>query len=145
MKVTSTVKLSEPMIKNLERAAIRALERTADKLHEEVVQAQVVPRMDGTLSEEAFFVDCSRSEEGKVQLVHNTPYARRLYYHPEYKFQKEPWEEDVKNKDGTVSHVRHEGNPNAKGKWYEDWEPGGRKAGFIPDTFETLFKEESGL
>lgn len=140
MQVTSIVKLNMGRIRELNTAAVKALEQTAEALHTEVVQTQVVPRMDGALQGEKFFVDNSESATGKVQLVHEGPYARRLYYHPEYNFHKGPWEETVHHKDGTVSHLTHEGNPNAKGKWFEDWEAGGKNADFVKNTFKRNYK-----
>lgn len=145
MKVNSTVKLNMEKIRQLSAASVKALELTAEALHTEVVQAQVVPRMDGALQGEKFFVDRSDSAQGKVSLVHEGPYARRLYYHPEYDFQKGPWEETIKHKDGSISHLKHDGNPNAKGKWFEDWEPGGKNANFAPETFAKLMKQLGGL
>lgn len=49
--------------------------------------------------------------------IGDTPYARRLYFHPEYNFQKV-------------------NNPNAQGLWAEPWLPGGDRENFIPDTFQ---------
>lgn len=34
----------------------------------------------------SIFVDRTESFKGKVAVVSNTPYARRLYFHPEYNF-----------------------------------------------------------
>lgn len=144
-QVKSTIKLNIARVKQLDRAGIRALENTAKALHTEVVQAQVIPRMDGALQGEKMFVDTARSAAGKVAIVHEGPYARRLYYHPEYNFQKEPWEEDVKNKDGTISHLTHEGNPNAKGKWFEDWLPGGSQEEFVGKAFKKFYREEADV
>lgn len=144
-QVKSTIKLNMPRVKQLDKAAVRALEKTAEALHTEVVQAQVVPRMDGALQGEKMFVDTSGITAGKVSIVHEGPYARRLYYHPEYNFQKEPWEEDVKNKDGTISHLSHEGNPNAKGRWFEDWLPGGSQEEFAGQAFKKFYKREAGV
>lgn len=144
-QVKSTIKLNMPRVKQLDKAAVRALEKTAEALHTEVVQAQVVPRMDGALQGEKMFVDTSGITAGKVSIIHEGPYARRLYYHPEYNFQKEPWEEDVKNKDGTISHLTHEGNPNAKGRWFEDWLPGGSQEEFSGQAFKKFYKREAGV
>ena len=91
IKVNSRVNLNMAKLHQLDQAATAALEQTAERLHEEVVQAQVVPRMDGTLQGEAFFVDTSCSAQEQARLVHATPYARRLYFHPEYHFRKKPW------------------------------------------------------
>lgn len=126
MKATSTVKLNMPRIKQLSQAAVKALEMTAGALHTEVVQAQVMPFETGNLQNESTFVDYSESANGKVTLVSNTPYARRLYYHPEYHFQTDE-------------------NPNAKGNWYEDWLPGGSKADFAPKAFKQFYKKAGGV
>lgn len=126
MQVKSTVKLNMPRIKQLTQAAVTALELTGELLHEETQQAQVFPFDTGNLQNESTFVDYSKSKNGKVTLVSSTPYARRLYYHPEYNFQTKE-------------------NPNAKGMWYEDWMPGGKKAGFAPKAFKQLYKRVGGV
>ena len=84
MEVRSTVKLNWPRIRQLSEAAVTALEQTADALFRtEIVQAQVMPFDTGHLEEDATFVDYSESANGRVSIVSSTPYARRLYYHPE--------------------------------------------------------------
>lgn len=126
MQVKSTVKMNMPRIRQLTQAAVIALEMTAEALHTEVVQAQVMPFDTGNLQGESFFADYSDSSKGKVQLVTSTPYARRLYFHPEYNFQTDE-------------------NPNAKGHWYEDWEPGGSKADFAPNAYKKFYKKVGGV
>jgi hypothetical protein len=126
MQVKSTVKMNFPRINQLTEAAVTALEQTAEALHTEVVQAQVMPRDTGVMQNESTFVDCSNSEKGKVSIVTSTPYARRLYFHPEYDFQKTE-------------------NPNAKGHWYEDWEENGSKADFAQNEFKKLYKQIGGV
>ena len=111
--------MNMPRIRELSQAAVTALEQTAEALHTEVVQAQVFPFDTGNLQNESTFVDYSEVKQGKVTLVSNTPYARRLYYHPEYNFQTKE-------------------NPNAKGRWYEDWVPGGSKDDFAKKAFKEL-------
>lgn len=126
MKVNSKVKLNFPKIKQLTQAQVKALEQTAEELLQEVRQSQVVPRDTGNLQGEAFFVDASESSRGKVTLVHSTPYARRLYFHPEYHFQTDE-------------------NPNAKGKWFEDWEPGGKDQQFAANAYKKIYRRLAGL
>ena len=121
MQVNSTVKLNMPRIRQLTQAAVTALEWTGEQLHQDTQQAQVFPFDTGHLQEDATFVDYSRAKDGKVTLVSSTPYARRLYYHPEYHFQTKE-------------------NPNAKGMWYEDWLPGGKNAGDAAMAFEKFYK-----
>ncbi len=126
MQVKSTVKLNMPRINQLTRAAVVALEQTAEALHTEVVRAQVFPFDTGNLQNESTFVDYSESSGGKVSLISSTPYARRLYYHPEYHFQTKE-------------------NPNAKGMWYEDWLPGGSRADDAPKMFKQFYKKAGGV
>ena len=126
IKCSSTVKLNMPMIRKLERSQIMALEQTAENLHTEVVQKQVMPFDTGNLQNESTFVDCSYSEDGSVSLISSTPYARRLYFHPEYHFQK------------------HE-NPHAKGEWYKDYVHGGRYEEFAQKTYEKIYRRIAGL
>lgn len=126
IKATSTIKMNFSRIRQLSNAAVSALETTAEALHVEVQQAQVIPFDTGNLQGESTFVDYSESKDGKVTLVSSTPYARRLYYHPEYNFQT------------------HE-NPDAKGGWYEDWLPGGSKADFAKKAYKQFYKREGGV
>lgn len=132
IKVKSQIKIDTRKLKAISDAVATALEKTGGELQKEVVQAQVVPHMDGTLQGEAFFADNSSSKLGTVKLVHKTPYARRLYFHPEYDFHKTEWEDDKGN--------RHEGNPNAKGEWFEDWLPGGKSADFCKKVFTEFMR-----
>lgn len=123
--VTSRVRINRMAIRKLGKAQVTALEKTAEALHAEVIQAQVVPRDTGALQNENFFVDYSNSKIGHVALVFSTPYARRAYYHPEFNFSKDE-------------------NPNAKGKWLEDWVDGPKK-NFCKDTYKEFYRMESGL
>ena len=125
MKVNSKITINTQKIKQLTRAQITALEQTAEALHTEVVQAQVVPRDTGALQNENFFVDYSDASKGRATLAHSTPYARRLYFHPEYDFK-------------TME------NPNAKGKWYDDWIEGDQKD-FCKNAFKEFYRRAGGL
>ncbi|MGN1206297.1 MAG: hypothetical protein ACI4SQ_04830 [Eubacterium sp.] len=122
----SKIKLNMPRIKELTGAQGAALEQTVEALHTEVVQDQVVPRDQGTLQNEAMFVNTKKVKQGRVSIVHSTPYARRLYFHPEYQFSKDE-------------------NPNAKGKWFEDWEPGGKKEQFTVDVYKEVYRRLANL
>ena len=124
-KVKSTVKINTRKIKQLTDAQVKALEQTAEALHTEVVQAQVMPRDTGHLQNDSTFVDYSRSSKGTVSLVSQTPYARRLYFHPEYNFRKVE-------------------NPNAQGKWLEPWITGTEKD-FCKKEYMALYKKIGGV
>lgn len=124
-KVKSTVTINTRRIKELTAAQIKALEQTAEALHTEVVQAKVMPRDSGHLQNDSTFVDYSNSKKGTVSLVSQTPYARRLYFHPEYNF-------------STTE------NSNAQGRWLEPWISGDKKD-FCKDTFKALYKQIGGV
>lgn len=126
MRASSSIKLDFGAIQGLLDAQTIALEQTAEALHTEVVQAQVFPFDTGNLQNESTFVDKSESETGRVSLVSSTPYARRLYFHPEYHFQT------------------HE-NPNARGEWFEDWLPGGKYEDFCRKAFAKIYRRLAGL
>ena len=122
---TATIILYPHKIKKLTDAQVKALEMTAEALHTEVVQAQVMPRDSGHLQNDSTFVDYSQSKSGTVSLVSQTPYARRLYFHPEYNFR-------------TVE------NENAQGKWLEPWIDGEKK-NFCKNAFAKFYKQIGGV
>lgn len=119
------ITLNHAALRRLDKAAIRALEKTGEALHTEIVQSQVMPFDMGHLQNDSTFVDTSHSNAGHVEIVSSTPYARRLYHHPEYDFS-------------------YDKNPNAKGKWLEDWLPGGSQEDFAQNAFAKLYKKEAG-
>lgn len=131
MQVSSTITIYHQNIAALSSLAKQALVMTAEALHTKVVQACVVPRDTGLLQGEAFFVDTNNAENGAVSLVHSTPYARRLYFHPEYNFHREEWL-DSKGRS-------HPGNPNAQGAWLDEWISGSKKD-FCPRTFAAIYQ-----
>lgn len=126
IQMDSKVKINTGMIKNLCQSQINALEQTAEALHTEVVQAQVMPRDTGALQNEKTFVDYHQSQNGTVQIISEGPYARRLYFHPEYNFQ-------------TFE------NPFAGGEWFKPWLPGGVSEDFAREAFKKLYRKEAGL
>ena len=105
-------------IQELNQAAVSALERTAEALHTEVVQAQVMPRDTGAMQGERTFIKAGEST--------TAPQARRLYYHPEYNFQTDE-------------------NPFAGGEWFKPWLPGGVSAGFAKEAFQRFYKKEAKI
>ena len=125
IKASSIIKMNVPKIRELGEAQIKALEQTAEALHTDVVQAEVMPRDTGALQNESTFVDTSDSRSGKVSLVSSTPYARRLYFHPEYKFQKYE-------------------NAFAMGEWYKPWIDGIYKD-FARETYAKLYRRNAKI
>lgn len=121
MAVNSKITINQNALEQLTGKAITALEMTGEALHTEVVQSEIMPRDGGALQNEKTFVDYSKSDQGIVSLVSEGPYARRLYYHPEYNFQKFE-------------------NAFAGGKWLEPWMKGGKQEKFCPDAFAKFYK-----
>ena len=125
IKMNSRIKINTGMIKKLSQAQIRALEQTTEALHTEVVQAQVMPRDQGTLQNEKTSVDYHESQRGIARIISEGPYARRLYFHPEYNFQTYE-------------------NPFAGGEWFKPWLPGGVSEDFAREAFAKLYRREAG-
>lgn len=125
VKVSSTIKLDEAKLKELTRQQYISLAQTADVLVTDLRDSQTMPFDTGNLQNDSTFLDDSQKEQGKVSIVSSTPYARRLYYHPEYNF-------------------RTTNNRNAGGKWFEPYISGNR-TDFLKDTFAKLFKRNGGL
>ena len=125
MNVSSRVNINTHRIRQLSSAAVRALEKTAEALHTEVVQAEIMPKDTGAMQNEQTFVDYSKSSQGRVSIVTSTPYVRRMYFHPEYNFQTYE-------------------NAFAQGKWYDPWIDGVYKD-FCRDAFQRFYRRECGL
>lgn len=124
--VSCRIKLFRPKVKQVTGAMVPSLVKTAEALHTDLVQAQTMPFLTGNLQNESTFVYDSEAEHGTVSIVSDTPYARRLYYHPEYHFNKSE-------------------NPNAKGRWLDDYLPGGKKEDFAQNAFNKFYKQEAGV
>lgn len=146
-QVSSRVTIYRGAIAKLNEAAARALEQTAEAVRTDVIQSQVMPfgedeyvtdkgangnekkylkRQGGTLQNHSTFIDTKGSKDGYVSIVSSTPYARRLYYHPEYNF-------------NTLE------NPNAKGRWLDDYLPGGKKQDMPHKAFAKFMQREAGM
>lgn len=131
MQVSSRIIIDTVAVNRLVSLAKTALVQTAEDLHTDVQNAQVVPRDMGTLQGEAMFVDKSLVDYGKISIVNNTRYARRLYFHPEYNFHREEWFDETGKS--------HGGNIAAGGEWFKPWIDGEYKD-FCPKTFKKLYK-----
>lgn len=113
-------------LENIHRAARDVAWETVEGVRNQVKNAQVIPKRNGEL--EKSIAPPEQFDEGdEAHTVigmggGDVPYARRLYFHPEYTFHKG-------------------GNENAQGKWFEPWLPGGDLEGFVPDTYQTRLEE----
>lgn len=111
----------------IEQAITEALELTADWLKSDVTMRQVVPKETGNL--EGSFTgstsgQVSKDDDFEYSLNYTTPYAQRLYFHPEYNF-------------------RTDKNPNAKGEWLSDYNSG-EKADELQKAFAKFLAERMG-
>ena len=125
VKVSSTIKLNEAKLNELTKQQYISLAQTADALLTDLRDSQTMPFDTGNLQNDSTSIDDSQKEHGRVSIVSTTPYARRLYYHPEYNF-------------------RTTNNANAGGKWFEPYISGSKKD-FATNAFRELFKRNGGL
>lgn len=96
-------------VNRLRKAQLTAAKLTAEKMLSEKIEQQQIPFDEGTLQNVQSFVDDQKLvNEGKVQIIHDTKYAMKLYYHPEYNFSTQL-------------------NQNARGEWWEDYISGANK------------------
>ena len=124
--VSCKIKLYKPVVAKLTGAVSTALVKTGQYLQTDLVQSQKMPFRQGILQNDSTFVDDSDAKTGEVRLISATPYARRLYYLPEYHFDKTE-------------------NPNAGGRWLDQYLPGGTKQELAQKAFNRIYKKEAGL
>lgn len=115
------IKIDTGELNNLTRKMKNALVATMGELQDRIREEQVIPRDQGFLQGEKFFIDSTGKNKGEVQLVNEGPYARRLYYHPEYNF-------------------RQDKNKNAQGMWFTPWQKGGYFEKEPQEIFEKIMK-----
>lgn len=108
MKIKVTGKIDHKGNEYIKKLMREALVETADALKSDLQKSQTMPFDTGELQNRKTFVDDSKKKAGKITIVSDGPYARRLYFHPEYKFQK------TKNK-------------NASGMWFDPYISGNKK------------------
>ncbi|MFL0245525.1 hypothetical protein [Candidatus Clostridium stratigraminis] len=122
MSVKVTIKLDNSKIAKLEEIQKQALEMTAEAVLSDIKTSAVTPKNTGEL-ERSGFVDKSQFNNFITSIVFDTPYARRMYYHPEYNF-------------------RTDKNINAQGLWMQSYIDGDKKD-FIKETYMKFLKQLS--
>ena len=120
VQVTSRIELNYSVLNMLDNAQFEALAQTADATLTELRDRQVMPFDTGNLQNDSTFVD--DSQKTTVSIVSSTPYARRLYFHPEYNY-------------------RRGDNASAGGKWFESF----LNDDFIANAYARLLKQRGGL
>lgn len=129
MKVT--VKLDRNAVRRISEAAKMAALDTLEEVKTDIVNSATMPFDDGDMQNHQTFVVVEGEDEINgipsyfVSLVTGSPQARRLYYHPEYKFQQGK-------------------NPNAGAFWLEPY-ISGKKSEFVETKFTEIFREKAGL
>lgn len=117
-----TIKLDNSKLNILNDAQMRALELTTEAVLSDIRTSAVVPKNTGEL-ERSGFSDLSQLGNLVTSIIFDTPYARRLYWHPGYNF-------------------RQDKNVNAQGLWMQTYIDGDKKD-FIKDTYMKFLKELS--
>lgn len=114
------VKLNQKNIAYVKKLANESLVETADAIKSNLIQSQTMPLDTGELQNRNTFIDDSKKKRGKVSIVSDTPYARRLYFHPEYRFKQDK-------------------NPKAGGMWFEPYISGNKK-NYAQRTFAKIMR-----
>lgn len=120
MKIS--IKLDHARIRQIEQAALASASEALEAVYTDLVSAQTMPFDTGDMQNNQTFVD--KTDSGAV-LVTGSPQARRLYYHPEYNFQRGK-------------------NSKAGAKWLEPY-ISGEKKDFAADEFTAAFKRRAKL
>ena len=123
MKVT--IQWDKAKLAALAGAVAPAMEKTIDALKTEVINSTRMPFDIGDMQNNQTFSETKvNGDIVEAQLITASPQARRLYYHPEYNFQKK--------------------NPKAGAYWLEPWIAGQHKD-FAKETFKKQYREEADL
>lgn len=120
MEIKVDIRLDNATLMALGRAKSEALEQTVEAVLSDIKTSAVVPKDTGMLEDSGF----TEIEEMVASVIFDTPYARRLYWHPEYNF-------------------RTDKNPNAGGLWLESYLTG-EKRQWVINTYSTFLKQLSG-
>ena len=117
-----SIKLDYAKIRQIEQAALASASETLEAVYTDLVSAQTMPFDTGDMQNNQTFVE--RTENGAV-LITGSPQARRLYYHPEYNFQRGK-------------------NTNAGAFWLAPYISGSKKD-FVKAEFTEIFRKKAGL
>jgi len=123
MKVTFT---PNPMrIKQITDAQVNALGKTAGKLRQLIIREQAIPFRSGDLQNVFTDIELGEIRKGHVVISHSTPYATRLYFNPQFHFNRKK-------------------NKRARGEWWKKYISGSYKQ--MPKLiYMEYFKREAGV
>ena len=117
----------------LESAQLTALEQAGTEILTDLQESGTMPFAKGTLQNELTFLDTSELAKKRVKLVSQGPYARRLYFHPEYNFQRAD-----ENDEESIGK-----NPNAGAGWFNPY-LNGEKRNMLREKYAALLKRRIG-
>lgn len=126
IEVTAKINIDQSFLDQLHEAATQALEITGDQVLSDLHLSGTMPKETGTLEDVLTSVDYSKASQGEITIVSEGPYARRLYFHPEY-------------------HFRRDKNPNAGGRWLDPYLSGHEKGDFAANTFAKILAQRLEL
>lgn len=117
------ISIDTEALKSIEKEIRLAAEDTMEQLKADLTMSQTMPFDTGDMQNNQTFVATdSSADEFKATLVTGSPQARRLYYHPEYNFQRGK-------------------NANAGASWLDPYLKGGSKEDFVVDRFSKALNE----
>lgn len=135
------IKLDVQAIKAIEDASVKSAEVAMEQVRADLVSSMTLPADTYVLQNGGQYVNDPKEYQGykndksiiefqndkeiHVALVNDVPQARRLYYHPEYHFQKG-------------------NNPNAGAAWLEPYITGSKKD-LAKNEFVAEFKKRTGV
>lgn len=120
MSVRVSIKLNQSKINKLVEANKQAFKLTVEDVLKDIKDSQVVPKDTGNLESTGSIEFVS---EAVASIVFDTPYAKRLYWHPEYNFKTDK-------------------NSSAQGRWM-DMYISGTKRDFVKERYFVYLKELS--
>lgn len=115
------VKLNNNGINKICNNSVKALILTGEVVKTDLIQSQTMPFDIGTMQNDSTYVESKYAKQGKVYILADTPYSRKLYFHPEYNFSTDK-------------------NPNAGGRWFDTYVLGKKKK-FVISKYKQILKK----
>ena len=81
-----SIKLDYRAIQSIENAVRTSAQEAMEAVMSDLVNSETMPFDTGDMQNNQTFID---TDENRVSIVTGSPQARRLYYHPEYNFQRQ--------------------------------------------------------
>lgn len=112
-----SIKLDYAAIAAVEKAVRESAQEAMQALYTDLTASETMPKDTGDMQDNQTFID---ADAERVSLVTGSPQARRLYYHPEYNFQRGK-------------------NANAGALWLEPYITG-QKKDFLKDQYSQILR-----